>query len=176
MTFHIIKGDLFDPSHEFTTLAQGVNCRGVMGAGIAVPFRTYFPLMYGEYKKLCAERHAILPGTVQFSSHDGNAYYEKTGKTNMPDVANLFTQYHPGRNADYGYLEKSLYNLDQFLRTFMENSAWIGEIPAEKAFSLVSVGLPLIGCGIGGLERHNVVPMMEDYFGSSPLKYTLVEK
>lgn len=176
MTFKIIKGDLFDPAHGFSTLAQGTNCRGVMGAGIAVPFRKYFPLMFGEYKKLCAAHHAILPGTIQFSSADGNRHYDTTGKTDMPDIANLFTQYHPGANADYALVEKALYNLDNFLTTFVGNATYISDIDYDQAIELVHVGLPLIGCGIGGLERHNVIPLMEHYFGSSPIQYTLVER
>jgi hypothetical protein len=38
------------------------------------------------------------------------------------------------------------------------------------------VGLPLIGGGIGGLQRHNIIHAMERILGPSDHNYTLVER
>jgi O-acetyl-ADP-ribose deacetylase (regulator of RNase III) len=168
LTFRIIKGDLFDPAHRFTALAQGTNCRGVMGAGIAVPFKQKFPEMFVEYVKLCNASTALLPGTAQVWIGSGDE----------PGVINVFSQYQPGRgNAVMEYLERGLHSMDQQLnlvKTVME--AITAENP-EGSYTLTQrVGLPLIGGGIGGLERHNIINAMELILGPSEHEYTLVER
>lgn len=168
MTFSIIKGDLFDPAHEFTALAQGTNCRGVMGAGIAVPFREKFPEMFLEYKALCDHSAALLPGTAQIWVGNG----DEAG------VVNIFSQYHPGRgNAVMEYLERGLHSMDQQLNLVKTIMAAITAENPEGSFTLTQhVGLPLIGGGIGGLERHNIINAMELILGPSKHEYTLVEQ
>jgi O-acetyl-ADP-ribose deacetylase (regulator of RNase III) len=168
MSFNIIKGDLFDPSHNFTALAQGTNCRGIMGAGIAVDFKQRFPEMFLEYQDLCDHSAALLPGTAQVWIGSGEE----------PGVVNVFSQYQPGRgNAVMEYLERGLYSMDQQLnlvKTIME--AITAENP-EGSFTLIQhVGLPLIGGGIGGLERHNIINAMELILVPSQHEYTLVER
>jgi O-acetyl-ADP-ribose deacetylase (regulator of RNase III) len=170
MTFKIIEGDLFDPNHGFTSLAQGVNCRGIMGAGIAIPFKTRYPDMYETYKELCAKSAHLLPGTAQvvlMSADDSR-----------PDVINLFSQYQPGANATYEYLERALHSMDQQLTLLVDTSLVIarGILGTNITRTPFDVGLPLIGGGIGGLERHNIIHIMETTLSSSEHEYTLVER
>ncbi len=43
MSIQYVAGDLFVNVHEVQALAQGCNCIGVMGAGIAIGMREHYP-------------------------------------------------------------------------------------------------------------------------------------
>jgi O-acetyl-ADP-ribose deacetylase (regulator of RNase III) len=164
MTFKIIQGDLFDPKHGFDGLAQGVNCQGVMGAGIAVPFRERYPLMFTQYAALCSgsAKH-LLPGKVHT--------YLSTPDEGLPDVYNMFTQFQPGANGDYSYVEHAAFNL----RTTTELLLDLSEAVTESELGY-SVGLPWIGCGIAGLAKHNVEHILRTQLEDSVIDFVLVEQ
>lgn len=155
MTLTIIKGDLFDPAHQFDALAQGVNCQGVMGAGIAVPFRTRWPGMYVEYKEECARFPTLVPGTTLV-----HAVEPSDDPTGVGQILNMFTQVMPGRSADYTLLQTAAYSL-------------LKQLPKDTIFK---VGLPWVGCGIGGLERHNVEHLLGQIWDSSKHEFAIVEQ
>lgn len=162
MTFKIIQGDLFDTAHQFEALAQGVNCEGLMGAGIAVPFRKKSPKMYEEYKALCNEFRDILPGLLH--TYDPDYEVDEYGNfdyANVPPIIfNLFSQKLPGKNGDYGLLK---------------SAALLMRMEAESR-GLSRVGLPWIGCGIAGLEKHNVEHIFHRILGASDVEFVLVEQ
>ena len=156
MTFRIIQGDLFDLSHNFDALAQGVNTKGIMGSGIAVDFKARWPLMFADYKNLCAAYTDILPGLLHTWE---NPTWDADDTIQV--VFNLFSQDFPGRdNAVLDYVAKS---------------ALLMRMSAEE-FKLERVGLPWIGCGIGGLEQHNVGHFFERILGPSKVEFVLVER
>lgn len=155
MTFQIIKGDLFDPSHNFDALAQGTNTKGKMGAGIAVPFREKWPSMFDEYEKLCTDYTDILPGLLH--TYDNPAWSEEDP---IQVIFNMFSQDWPGPNAKYEWLS---------------SSALLMRLDAE-ARMLERVGLPWIGCGIGGLKQHNAQHFFERILGPSDVDFVLVEQ
>lgn len=169
MTFEIVKGDLFDPAFEFEALAQGVNTKGKMGAGIAVLFRQRYPAMYEEYRKLCEDYTDILPGLLHtyiplhkhrlISAHDDIEQVWEAYK-DEPIVFNMFSQDWPGPHGSYEWLT---------------SSALLMRMQAE-ALKLQAVGLPWIGCGIAKLEKHNVQHFFERILGPSNVKFTLVEQ
>lgn len=164
MTFSIIQGDLFDPAHEFDALAQGVNAQGVMGAGIAVPFRETWPEMYLSYKSVCERFGDALGGLV----HIWNPPFEEVGSgtdyiafdQSGPVIYNMFSQVLPGRNGDYRLLQQAAISV---------------VLDAEEQ-GIESVGLPWIGCGIAGLERHNVATILEKAWGDSDVEFVLVQQ
>src|ERR1017187_6326366 len=47
----VAKGNLFECNTDAIT--NTINCRGVMGAGIAKEFKKRYPEMFVEYAKLC---------------------------------------------------------------------------------------------------------------------------
>lgn len=127
MTVTHRHGDLF--SADAPALAQGVNCRGVMGAGIAVQFRKRYPTMFQAYVGLCGSGD-LKPGDV-FPWLD-----ERTGRW----VYNLATQAKPGRDARLDAVD-----------------AAVGRMVAHAtAHDVPAVALPEIGCGIGGLDWDDV--------------------
>jgi O-acetyl-ADP-ribose deacetylase (regulator of RNase III) len=115
-------GDLFESGLRF--IAHGVNCRGAMGAGIAAQFRARWPLMYESYRKRCI-RGALIPGDIHVWAADGGRV-----------VFNLATQREPGPDA----------------KPWMITAA-IGRMitEAREDYKISVIGMPMIGCGIGGL-------------------------
>jgi len=87
-------GDLFSTDAPF--IAHGVNCRGVMGSGIAVQFRQRYPEMYEQYRLQC-QRGVFWPGEVFVWA--------------APEVTvlNISSQFEPGPNATLDYLRKGLF-------------------------------------------------------------------
>lgn len=124
-------GSLFDSGED--AIGHGVNVYGVMGAGIAVVFKRDYPQMFDYYAATCAER-ALTPGHV--------LYWNEEGK---PSVYNIASQDAPGANASMEWLESGLARA----------------LAHAKAQGLASIGLPRIGCGIGGLTWEEVLPLYE---------------
>lgn len=156
MSLTIIKGDLFDPDLKFDALAQGVNAQGLMGAGIAVPFRRRWPAMYVEYREECTRFPTLVPGTTL--AHDVRPESDETG---AQKILNMFTQVMPGRgNAEYRLVRAAAYSL-------------LKQLPKDAIFT---VGLPWVGCGIGGLERHNVEHLLRQIWDDSQHEFFIVEQ
>lgn len=167
MSFEIVQGDLFINDFNFDALAQGVNAQGLMGAGIAVEFRKRWPEMYADYQIRCQTYGDALGGLVHiwrpyFASEvltdsEGNTY---ESYQNGPDIYNLFSQVMPGRNGDYRLLQQAAISM---------------VFDAEEQ-EHDNVGLPWIGCGIAGLERHNVHHILSNVFEKSNVHFVLVQQ
>lgn len=167
MSFEIIQGDLFVNDFNFDALAQGVNCQGLMGAGIAVEFKRRWPAMYEDYQRRCKTYGNALAGLthiwrpyftaqeVQVGEDEYESFYDAG-----PDIYNLFSQVMPGRNGDYRLLQ----------------SAAIAMVLDAEESEHLNVGLPWIGCGIAGLERHNVEHILKGVFDPSPVHFVLVQQ
>lgn len=162
MSFDIIKGDLFDLDHQFDALAQGVNTKGIMGAGIAVEFKRRFPIMYVNYTAICSEFGSSLTGLMQTHFTHQEIGPDLTGDIEYREthIYNLFTQEFPGRNAQYQYLE---------------SAAILMRLHAEENH-IQRIGMPWIGAGIGGLEKHNVQHLLQRVLKPSFCEFILVEQ
>lgn len=131
-------GDLFTASTA--AIGHGVNCRGLMGAGIAKEFRRRWPDMYSEYRKLCEER-LLKPGQIY-------PYRFAIDPTEVPApwfVINIASQEYPGPDASYEWLDSGICNALAYCR--------------ERG--IVSLAIPRIGCGIGGLTWELVRDLLE---------------
>lgn len=127
----IVQEDLFQHPHD--AIAQGVNCQRTMGSGIAREFRRRYPEMYEDYLKT-----EMRPGDVHtFQVAEG------------PHIFNIASQEFYGRHGGpYARLE--------WLATGL---AWaLNEV---DALGLDQLHLPLIGGGLGGLEKDDVIRCME---------------
>lgn len=118
-----VEGDLFSTSDP--AIAHGVNMRGVMGSGIAVPFRAKFPGMYGAYKTLC-EHDAVSDMWVM-------PWRVSEGKY----VMNIFSQQEPGPCARLDWIERGIIASSNFL--------------IDRGIRRMSI--PWIGAGVGGLDN-----------------------
>lgn len=130
MSFREVEGDLFELG--LPAIGHGVNCRGMMGAGIARIFRDRYPGMYAAYNILC-EKDCLPLGCVMIWKEANVTIY------------NLATQLFPGAEATLEAVENSV-------RLAVSNCATAG---------ISALGLPRIGCGIGGLNWPDVKAIME---------------
>lgn len=119
------KGDLFSTTAR--ALGHGVNCDGVMGAGIAVAFKEKFPKNYITYRNAC-DTKMLRPGEALVNYEDNF------------HIANISSQDKPGKNARYDWAFQGF--LDAALQLDIRN--------------INVLAIPLIGCGIGGLEWDGV--------------------
>ena len=103
-------GDILTPvkAGKPTLVCHQVNCKGVMGAGLAWQIRSRFPNVYDAYHLLCrsvvasGRKTSDMLGSVQYISAEEEAGYT---------VANLFAQDGFGtgkRQTDYCALRKAL--------------------------------------------------------------------
>ena len=147
MKYH--QGDIFSPNrtgHELIICHQ-VNCKGVMGAGLAKQIRTMFPFLYERYKRTCnqAAKSEDLLGEAQFSPirYNGNEWL----------IANLFAQDGYGRDkcyTDYDALRKALAAV-RVVAT---------PLPAR---TLTTVRIPYkMGCGLAGGSWDIVEQIIKD--------------
>lgn len=136
-------GDLF-AQEDLKALAHGCNCAGAMGKGIAVGFKERYPQMYKLYQSFC--KAGAVPGEV-FPYYDWDT-----------DVViyNLMTQRHWTTPATIEAIEQSV-------RTMME---------MLQDIQIKTVGIPKIGCGLGGLDWKDVQPLLEKI--SEEYKVTIV--
>lgn len=130
-------GDIFSPNrtgHEIIVCHQ-VNCRGVMGAGLAKQIRDRFPIAYTMYQRECrsVSQSADLLGKVLFIP----VQYHGFDFT----IANIFSQDGYGRDRCYTDYE-ALREAFRPIRTMAE------PLPAR---ALTTVRIPYkMGCGLAG--------------------------
>ncbi|WBF04202.1 hypothetical protein [Salmonella phage PST-D24] len=138
-TYVITNGDLLKAATSFNLInafAHGANCWSVMGAGIANHVRLDFPEIYRADQ--LDER-----GPEQRLGNMSYAFDHDTGVWGF----NLYTQFYSGPNARMPSIISSVQIMFEQVHDIIE----------AKTDETVYVGLPAIGCGIGGLKLFHVV-------------------
>ncbi|MCY7695340.1 macro domain-containing protein [Bacillus altitudinis] len=139
-----VEGNILDAEEDI--ICHQVNCKGVMGAGLAKQIKSKYPNVYKDYKRLCAEQGDDLLSSVQLITTND-------GKT----IANLFAQ--------VGYGRKTKQTDDDALRSCFEHLKQTVTNPNEEN-SLHSIAIPYgIGCGLAGGDWTVVREMMEEVLG-----------
>lgn len=114
-------GDLFTSAAP--AYGHGVNCAGVMGAGIAKQFKEKYPHNYKNYRAACLAGQ-LKPGQIAVNREKGKF------------IVNMASQNKPGRDATYHWLfEAALTTATQAVEMGIDR-----------------VAVPQIGAGIGGLD------------------------
>jgi O-acetyl-ADP-ribose deacetylase (regulator of RNase III) len=140
MPIRLVQGDLFANRFGAQALAQGCNCQGSMGAGIAVGFKERYPAMYEEYRKRCkAKPREFNPGDVFLWREAGG-----------PAVFNLATQ------EDYWRSRATYDRVEQCLNAMRE---------LADTEAITSIAMPRVGAGYGGLSWKKVKTVLESAFG-----------
>lgn len=125
------KGNIFDTTAA--AIGHGVNLQSNMAGGIAAQIAQKYPEVFEFYKEICATGEFTLGQTLPAITNDGGW------------ILNMATQVLPGADARIEAIEPSLREaLD-----FMSDAA------------LERLALPQIGSGIGGLEWHHVLAIIE---------------
>jgi O-acetyl-ADP-ribose deacetylase (regulator of RNase III) len=134
-----IQGDLIEAfiNNEVRHMAHGVNCFGVMGAGIARTVQKEIPDAFRAYQAVCDSDQSdgkSLLGGICFGvgPEQGNGL-----------CFNLFTQHYPGPDARMECIEKAFSSLNEKFG----HGAQEGVLARLEG----TLGIPMIGCGIGGL-------------------------
>ncbi len=143
-------GNLFDRDFEFDAIGHGVNCRGVMGSGIAVAFKAEYPLMFRDYQDQCNADYLNLGQVFVYDRY--------TIGSGPRFIYNIASQDLPGKHGDLYALEAALH----FVRFHAERKG------------LERVGLPRIGCGIAGLDWEEVKRSATRIIGMSRVDFTFV--
>jgi O-acetyl-ADP-ribose deacetylase (regulator of RNase III) len=128
-------GDVF--TTRATYIGHGVNCYGVMGAGIAKTVRDKFPRVYDEYRQVC-QNSRLKPGDF--------FVYPENGKV----IVNLATQNKPGPDATYEAVFNSLAGFSKGASS-----------PKRLRKNGNVIAIPQIGAGIGGLDWSIVESIIE---------------
>lgn len=145
----IIKGDLIDLAKkgQFDIIAHGANCFNIMGAGIAQQIQLEFPSVFE------ADQMFNIPvGSPQRLGCFSGAVI------NNLLVLNFYTQFKIGKNFDIDALKSCLVKLN-----------WTGIAKGKR------IGLPLIGCGIGGGDWKEVEKVISEYSNKFNFDITIVE-
>lgn len=154
MTTYVIPGgDLLEAartSNLIKIFGHGCNCWCTMGAGIANHVRLNFPALFEADVADQRSPDQRLGGFSYAFDHDSNAW-----------GANLYTQFYPGPHARMPSVISSVQSLFEQVHEIVE--------AAED--ETVFVGLPALGCGIGGLDLHSVITTV-DTIAESVREYT----
>ncbi|MEO0565705.1 MAG: macro domain-containing protein, partial [Chloroflexota bacterium] len=132
MPVRYVAGDLFANRHNVAAFGHGCNCRGVMGSGIAAQFKKHYPAMFEAYRDMCkANPREFNPGDAFLWQAD-----------DAPDVFNLATQ------DGYGGFRPA--KLEWVMAALQEMRQQADEV------GIMSIAIPAIGSGLGGLRWDNV--------------------
>ncbi len=126
MPVSFIAGNLFTYP-GLDAVVHGCNCAGAMGKGIALEFKRRWPDMYREYRTRC----------LNDLFHPGDIFVWQAGDIT---IFNLGTQKSWKTKAEPEAIRQSL-------------SAMIVQ---ATQMGIMTIGLPRIGAGLGGLQWEEV--------------------
>jgi O-acetyl-ADP-ribose deacetylase (regulator of RNase III) len=137
----IIKGDLVELAKQgkFDYIIHGANCFCMMGAGIAIQIARSFPKAY-EIDLGTRKGDIFKLGDYSKSEETANNGHEFV-------VVNGYTQFEPGPDFQEFALQSVLYKL----------------VRKERLTPTTLVGMPWIGCGIGGSSIEKVRPIILEF-------------
>lgn len=144
-----IKGNILAANAD--AVAHGVNCEGVMNAGLAKKIRELYPRMYGEYISIC-NSGLINPGNIHF-------YYPNNGR---PSIINMFTQKTIAEGSKLEYIAQCL---DEILEN---HSKW--RLRKDAKWKIKTIAMPHIGTGLGRLRWKDVKSLMENKLSQTELE------
>ena len=129
-----LQEDIFDCNVE--AIVNTVNCVGAMGRGIALQFKKKYPENAKFYEKSCKHK-IVMPGKM--------LVYEQNGLLNPKFIINFPTKRHWRGESRIDDISNGLDNLVEVI----------------KKHNIMSIALPPLGCGLGGLKWGDVRQLME---------------
>jgi len=144
-----VNGDFFE--FDADVRINTVNCVGVMGAGVALAFKKKYPDMYKDYVKQC-KAGDIKPGKPSVWK-SGDMF------SKCIEIVNFPTKDHWRKPSEYEYVDRGLQWLSGYL----------------KERDVLTITLPALGCGHGGLDWKRVKDMIQEYLGDSPHRILVFE-
>lgn len=133
-------GDMFESGAHI--LVNPVNCRGVAGAGVAKQFAKRFPVATRRYK-----RSTWRPGFVHFYSNDEEHEIRTPYDPSNPVICCIATKDDWRDPSSIQWIREGLHSLSLALFGLPDH---------------VTIAMPAIGCGLGGLEWDEVKECIEE--------------
>jgi len=130
----IVEGNIIEA--DVQALVNTVNTVGVMGKGIALQFHRAFPEMFKSYEAACKSK-TLQPGMLHV--------FDRGQILNPRYIINFPTKRHWKGKSKIADIESGLDALVKELRTR----------------GISSVAIPPLGCGNGGLDWEDVLPLIE---------------
>jgi len=136
------KDDIFSLAPDVDAMVNSVNCKGVMGRGLALQFKNRFPENFQEYQERCRDGN-MKPGDlfVHENKGEGPSY-----------IINFATRDHWKDNSRLEYVERGLTTLAKLIRYLKTDDAWR---------EINSIAIPALGCGLGKLKWPTVRKLIE---------------
>ena len=135
MHYTLTHGDLCKADVDY--IVHQVNCKGIMGGGVALAVKCIFPSVYKEYVALCnkyTENTSLLLGTLLI-----------VPISDTRNIVNMFTQDEIGwntQNTDLGALDRALTKLNYIAKGKSVAFPWrVGCVRGGASWDVV---LPLI--------------------------------
>ena len=138
---HYTTGNILESKAQ--ALVNTVNTQGVMGKGIALQFKTEFPANFKIYQQACKNK--------TFNIGDLLVTEESSLHTGKKIIINFPTKTSWRLPAEYAYIEAGLAAL----------------VNAIKERNIVSVAIPPLGAGNGGLDWQKVKLLLHQYLAAA---------
>ena len=130
-------GDIFEEKAD--AIVNTVNCKGVMGRGIALQFKKQFPENFKAYEAACKQKE-VIPGRM---------FVYKTSLPRDPKfIINFPTKRHWRAASRMEDIEAGLQDLAEDI----------------VKLHIKSIAIPPLGCGLGGLDWNAVRARIESAF------------
>ena len=124
---HFVHGNMFDTKYD--AYINPVNCKGVMGAGLALEFKYKYPINFEAYKVVC-KSGALKPGGIYYTVQDHTV------------IINFATKDHWKDPSRIEWIEAGCNRLKDYLK--------------ENPHKIKNIAIPKLGCGLGGLNWNDV--------------------
>lgn len=144
-----VSGDILESTAPVIVIP--VNCKGVMGKGLALQAKKKWPKMFESYKSFCegacpSYPDGLEPGGVIYMQHTPNKY-----------IACLATKDDWRNPSKLEWVETGLRQL----------------VIVSMQINRCHIAIPKLGCGLGGLDWCDVKPIVYRVFENTPITVDL---
>ena len=145
MPITLTTGDILAATAD--AIVNPVNTDGVMGKGLALQFKKAFPKNFATYAHACEAGELVLGKVHVFERTEGAPRF----------IINFPTKKHWRHPSKLEYVRDGLVDL----------------VLQVKQRGIASIGIPPLGCGLGGLAWCDVQPLIIEAFAKSEARVLL---
>ena len=150
-TLHIKQGDITKVSADFVVNASNTSL--ILGSGVSMAFKRHCGHLLQQQmnEALHSIGHPLAPGDVVATAAGKAANFRY-----VLHVAVINYNRSISKGNKYPTLqtvETSLHNIEAYLQWYY-----------ERHKKRITLAIPLLGCGIGGLEKEKVIACYNDFF------------
>ncbi len=149
----LVEGDLF--FSRMQTLTVSVNCKGVMGKGLASRAKYQFPDVYVHYQDQCKKKTLRMGKPVLYKRESPYKEEFADGLNVTSTIDNRWFLHFPTKddwknNSNISDIEKGL--------------QWL--VTNYKKLGITSLAIPALGCGLGNLAWKDMGPILCSYLST----------